>query len=307
VQRHCRPLPAGVSQHLILAPADTSPCLLSYCVQRARTTNLGGVPAWAFKPTKFGPLRRQKWTASRYRVLALWEAAERSTESCMDAVDEIYPDARDDSCTDIDRSMSMVQECMRNQRDGYQGLADTKNGAWEALPDLVDMTHALSSADREMVATKLDKSAVFYTLARLEALHAGCHGLRPAKNHQQRSGQLTNPNGLADAVTRVDHAIQYMRKVGGVYQEDMPAGPAGEWTERAKAHYEEPDGKLSFKGNNDSLRRAARRGYMPNPLDPRSRPAGGSRPANGGSRPARRQHEDLNPHRFQDPFGRMPN
>lgn len=212
---------------------------------------LAGTPAWAFKPTKFGPLRRKKWTASRYRVLALWEAAERSTESCMDAVDEIYPDARDDSCVDVNRATAMVQECMRNQRDGYQGLADSKNGAWDALPELVDMTHALSNSDREMVATKLDKSAVFYTLARLEALHAGCHGLRPAKQHQQRTGQLTNPNGLADAVTRVDHAIQYMRKVGGVYKEEMPAGPGGEWTERAKAHYEEPDsGKLSIKGNN---------------------------------------------------------
>jgi hypothetical protein len=62
-----------------------------------------------------------------------------------------------------------------------------------------------------MVATKLDKSAVFYTLAHLEALHAGCHGLYPAKDHNQRTGQLTNPNGLTDAVARVDHAIQYMR------------------------------------------------------------------------------------------------
>ena len=99
----------------------------------------------------------------------------------MDAVNEIYPDARDDSCVDINRSMAMVQECMRNQRDGYQGLSDSKNGAWDALPQLVDMTHALSKSDRDMVATKLDKSAVFYTLARLEALHAGCHGLHPAK------------------------------------------------------------------------------------------------------------------------------
>jgi hypothetical protein len=85
---------------------------------------LAGAPAWAFKPTKFGPLRRKKWTASRYRVLALWAAAARSTESCMDAVNEIYPDARDDSCADIDRSMALVQKCMRNQRDGYQGLSD---------------------------------------------------------------------------------------------------------------------------------------------------------------------------------------
>ena len=138
-------------------------------VQRAPgAVQLAGAPAWAFKPTKFGPLRRKKWTASRYRVLALWEAAARSTESCMDAVNEIYPDARDDSCEDINRSMAMVQECMRNQRDGYQGLSDSKNGAWDALPQLVDMTHALSNSDREMVAVKLDKSAVFYTLARLE-------------------------------------------------------------------------------------------------------------------------------------------
>ena len=222
-------------------------------VQRApgAVQQLAGAPAWAFKPTKFGPLRRKKWTASRYRVLALWEAAARSTESCMDAVNEIYPDARDDSCEDINRSMAMVQECMRNQRDGYQGLSDSKNGAWDALPQLVDMTHALSNSDREMVAVKLDKSAVFYTLARLEALHAGCHGLRPAKHHEQRTGQLTNPNGLADAVARVDHAIQYMRKVGGVQRETMPAGPGGEWSESAKASYEEPDAEpLHLRGDN---------------------------------------------------------
>ena len=221
-------------------------------VQRAPgAVQLAGAPAWAFKPTKFGPLRRKKWTASRYRVLALWEAAARSTESCMDAVNEIYPDARDDSCEDINRSMAMVQECMRNQRDGYQGLSDSKNGAWDALPQLVDMTHALSNSDREMVAVKLDKSAVFYTLARLEALHAGCHGLRPAKHHEQRTGQLTNPNGLADAVARVDHAIQYMRKVGGVQRETMPAGPGGEWSESAKASYEEPDAEpLHLRGDN---------------------------------------------------------
>jgi hypothetical protein len=128
---------------------------------------------------------------------------------------------------------------------------DSKNGAWDALPQLVDMTHALSDSDREMVAVKLDKSAVFYTLARLEALHAGCHGLRPAKHHQQRIGQLTNPSGLADAVARVDHAIQYMRKVGAVDRERMPAGAGGEWSESAKASYEEPAAEpLHLRGDN---------------------------------------------------------
>lgn len=129
--------------------------------------------------------------------------------------------------------------------------SDSKNGAWDALPQLVDMTHALSDSDREMVAVKLDKSAVFYTLARLEALHAGCHGLRPAKHHQQRTGQLTNPNGLSDAVARVDHAIQYMRKVGAVDRETMPAGAGGEWSESAKASYEEPAAEpLHLRGDN---------------------------------------------------------
>jgi hypothetical protein len=39
-----------------------------------------------FHFTKWGPLRSEKWQSSRYRVLALWEAASRSLETCMNAV-----------------------------------------------------------------------------------------------------------------------------------------------------------------------------------------------------------------------------
>ena len=41
-----------------------------------------------FHFTKWGPLRSEKWQSSRYRVLAVWEAASRSLETCMNAVSE---------------------------------------------------------------------------------------------------------------------------------------------------------------------------------------------------------------------------
>ena len=308
----------------VLATAAVAACGVAlWCVPRAQTelafTNArgervrapAGTPALPFKPTKFGPLRRAKWTASRYRVLALWAAASRSTESCMDATNEIYPDARDDSCVDIDRSMALVQQCMRNQKDGFQRMADGKNGAWDALPALVDMTHALGTSDRDMVATKLDKSAVFFTLARLEALHAECHGLGPAKDHLARTGQLTSPNGMEDAVARVGNAIQYMRRVSArarwAPHEVMPAGPAGEWVQDAKVTYEEPEsGRLAFEGQNDPLRRAARRGYLPGPDFYPSRRWAAAGAASAGMWPAPwplRRQQDLDAHRFQTPFG----
>ena len=59
-----------------------------------------------FTPTKFGPLRRKQ--PSRYSLLALWEATENSLESCMDAVNTIFPHLQDNRCSDIDRAFQLV-------------------------------------------------------------------------------------------------------------------------------------------------------------------------------------------------------
>ena len=59
------------------------------------TARAGGQPAvlaeeeahpWAFKPTKFGPLRRKEAQSSRYNVLAMWRGTEHALETCMSAV-----------------------------------------------------------------------------------------------------------------------------------------------------------------------------------------------------------------------------
>jgi hypothetical protein len=64
-----------------------------------------------FQPTKFGPLRRNKSSPSRYSVLALWESAENSLETCMDAVNTIFPHLQDTRCSDIDRGFVLLRRC----------------------------------------------------------------------------------------------------------------------------------------------------------------------------------------------------
>ena len=62
-----------------------------------------------FKPTKFGPLRRNHFSPSRYSVLALWESAENSLETCMDAVNTIFPHLQDNRCADVDRGFRLLR------------------------------------------------------------------------------------------------------------------------------------------------------------------------------------------------------
>jgi len=217
---------------------------------------------WAYKPTKFGPLRRKAWQGSLYHALALWEAADRSLETCMNADKMIFPHSTDNNCHDIDRTMRVLQQCMRHQRDGFHGLADGKNGAWSVMPELVSMTNSLSDDDREMIEKKVDSSAVLYTLARIEALHAECHG------NDDTSGK-TDPRDVLqkfkDPVTRVGKVFDYVRKHGGVLPEAR-YNPAGDWP--TAMHWEGIKEDPLPPTNYDSLRRAARRGY----LQPRPRP-----------------------------------
>eukprot|EP00960_Hanusia_phi_P067733 766690-Hanusia_phi.AAC.1 len=219
---------------------------------------------WAFKPTKFGPLRRKEWQSSRYQVLTLWHIAERSTETCMNAEDMLYPQLEDNNCQDVDRAMKLMQKCMRNQRDGMQNLADSKNGMWDALPKLVYMTHALGEQDRAMVEKKLGSSVVFYTLARLEALHAKCHDAVRSTRERNLDAQLLNYHDKMDSVLRMENMIRYMRRSGAVLPEVYPKGVEGEWGANAVARYRiAPRERFVFSGRNDPLRRAARRGYVP--------------------------------------------
>ena len=62
-----------------------------------------------FKPTKFGPLRKFEKSPHRYAVLALWRAAEHSLETCMDAVNLIFPHLQDTSCSDVDRAFQLIR------------------------------------------------------------------------------------------------------------------------------------------------------------------------------------------------------
>jgi hypothetical protein len=62
-----------------------------------------------FKPTKFGPLRRDENSPSRYAILALWESAENSLETCMDAANTIFPHLQDTNCLDIDRGFELLR------------------------------------------------------------------------------------------------------------------------------------------------------------------------------------------------------
>ena len=64
-----------------------------------------------FKPTKFGPLRRDANSPSRYAILALWESAENSLETCMDAANTIFPHLQDTNCLDIDRGFQLLRRC----------------------------------------------------------------------------------------------------------------------------------------------------------------------------------------------------
>jgi hypothetical protein len=56
----------------------------------------------AFKPTKFGPIRQDQTPQTRYHILAYWRAAEHSLETCMDAINEIYPNLQDNKCDNIE-------------------------------------------------------------------------------------------------------------------------------------------------------------------------------------------------------------
>ena len=62
------------------------------------------------KPTKFGPIRKYEKGASphRYRVLALWRATEHSLETCMAAVNTIYPHLQDTRCEDVDKAFKLL-------------------------------------------------------------------------------------------------------------------------------------------------------------------------------------------------------
>jgi len=182
----------------------------------------------------------------------------------MNAEDMLYPNLEDNNCQDVDRAMKLLQTCMRNQRDGMQNLADSKNGMWDALPKLVYMTHALSEQDRSMIEKKLGSSVVFYTLARLEALHAKCHDMVISTRERNLDAQLLNNHGKLDSILRLENMIRYMRKAGAVLPEAYPMGAAGEWGENSVARYRiAPRARFVFSGRNDPLRRAARRGYIP--------------------------------------------
>lgn len=258
------------------------------------TARAGGQPAvlaedaaahpWAFKPTKFGPIRRKAAQSSRYNVLAMWRGAEHALETCMSAVGrpfplnlrlfgralqwggsranlgaegerargggiegervplgtcgggsepgpveshggaawqeaEIFPKLDDRDCTEVDRTVNMVHECMRHQKDGFQDRAYTKNGAWDVLPLLVEMTNALGEDDREMVETKLNTSPVLYTLTRLEGLHARCHGSERAIVPHAAG----NARGPHDTVARAGEVIDYAREHGGLVPETHDA------------------------------------------------------------------------------------
>jgi len=239
------------------------------------TARAGGQPAvlaedaaahpWAFKPTKFGPIRRKAAQSSRYNVLAMWRGAEHALETCMSAEAEIFPKLDDRDCTEVDRTVNMVHECMRHQKDGFQDRAYTKNGAWDVLPLLVEMTNALGEDDREMVETKLNTSPVLYTLTRLEGLHARCHGSERAIVPHAAG----NARGPHDTVARAGEVIDYAREHGGLVPETHDAAV---W---AKPHVdlgEDEDEVQEYPARktvgNDSLRRALRRGYLRDPAVP---------------------------------------
>ena len=212
-----------------------------------------------FHFTKWGPLRSKKWQSSRYRVLALWEAASRSLESCMDAENFVFPHAQDSNCHDVVRSFDGVRQCMRHQHDGLRGLASGSQGAWEALTSIVEETKALGTKDREMVAKKITRDAALYTLARLDALHARCSAAGWAKPPSREHAPLTfDPE---DPLFQAERAVGYVR---GQEPPKWQGRGEGEWPVKVDLSglpREEP--AYPVKGDGwDSIRRASRRGYI---------------------------------------------
>lgn len=194
--------------------------------------------------------------------MALWEAASRSLESCMDAENFVFPHAQDSSCRDVVRTFNGVRQCMRHQRDGLRGLADGKQGAWEALSTIVDETKALGEEDREMVSRKISGDAALYTLARLDALHARCSQAGQARGSSKRFAPLMyDPR---DAVFQAERTVGYVRG-----QEKPPplgqARAAGEWPIRVDMSDMPRVAKGAYRVKRDgwdSIRRASRRGYI---------------------------------------------
>ena len=163
---------------------------------------------------------------------------------------EIFPNLEDNDCMQVDRTVNMVHECMRHQKDGFQDRAYTKNGAWDVLPLLVEMTNALGEDDREMVETKLNTSPVLYTLTRLEGLHARCHGSERAIVPHSAG----NARGGHDPVARAGEVIDYAREHGGVIPETHSAPVFAKPQVDLDPPQEEPVAPVRKAVGNDSLR-----------------------------------------------------
>jgi len=199
----------------------------------------------------------------RYRVLALWQAASRSLETCMDAENFVFPHAQDSSCRDIVRTFDGVRQCMRHQHDGMRGLAAGKQGAWEALSTIVDETKALGGEDKKMVSEKISGDAALYTLARLDALHARCSQAGRARPSSREFAPLMyDPR---DSIFQAERAVGYVR---GQEPPQQQGNAEGEWPVHVDLSDvpQADEGIYGVKRDGwDSIRRASRRGYLASP------------------------------------------
>jgi len=249
---------AQSSRYEVLALWRATEHALETCMQAVRTI----IPVLVFRPAELGvQLHRSKPGDVRRCPSRRWWARAGSALTLprlglQEAT--IFPELNDHDCYEVTRAVNMVHECMRHQRDGFQGRASSKNGAWGAMPQLVELTNALSDDDRDMVEDKLNGSPVLYTLTRLEGLHARCHGA-PRAVVPHSAG---NARGVADVVQRAGEVLDYARENGGLVREPrLPA--AGLWAQPRVAlglDREAPPARRAV--GNDALRRALRRGYL---------------------------------------------
>ena len=176
-------------------------------------------------PTSPGKLQAKLF---RGQVLADWRKYEHGLTKCMEAEATVEPNLHDYSCRDVSTGLSYLQSCMQNHKFGLESvsgapqLAQTgggaSEGAWGALPKLVEMTYQLHPKDYQTVHQVLSNSAVFGALWNMERLHARCAATGSAVRYRTRGSR----------VRQIDSEVKYLDRLLKWWYPGTPEQQKGE-------------------------------------------------------------------------------
>jgi hypothetical protein len=164
----------------------------------------------------------------RGQVLADWRKYEHGLTKCMEAEATVDPNLHDYSCKDVSTGLSYLQSCMQNHQFGLESLSgasqlahtagDASEGAWGALPKLVQLTYQLHPKDYETVHQVLSNNAVFGALWNMERLHARCAATGSAVKYRTRGSR----------VRQIDSEVKYLDRLLKWWYPGTPEQQKGE-------------------------------------------------------------------------------